>query len=311
MSPLITNINLTNNKMIFEVKEVLTKFTRSEDVNKKAIRNSHPESTDFCYLKLDRNKRWVTGYTPGYYDSEHEEAIQEEIRDLKEVANISFDVNDEDDPYLSLLKIERALPGNRMPLYNTDDAHDLFKFRAAIANGYIAPRKEDVGVGKFFNTTYYFQSQNIENKKSKDKMRLRASAFGTLAKNEKERAWLVIQCFLNGMNVKSTFSNETLYTFLGNNIENADSEKELEQLIKTFNRKNQEIESVFVAKKAIDLDIVTMDQLTREFVYVEPKSNISTVLGSTIVDVEKYLSNPKKNTVYADIRKAVYKAYDI
>lgn len=297
--------------MIFEVKEVLDKYTKSEDVNNKAIRNSHPESINYCYLKMDKNKRWVTGYTEGYYDSRYEEALQEERKALEKASNIRFDENDENDPYLSLLKIERSLPGNIMPLYDTDDPHWLFKYRAAIANGYIAPRKEDVGVGKFHNTSFYFESHSVETNKAADMVNMKIKAYSILHKNEKERAWLVIQCFLNGMLVKSTFTNKTLYSFLGQTVEGCKNVKELEQVIKTFDRKNQDIESVFVAKKATDLEIVTFDNITREFIYTDPKSNIATSLGRTVVDVEKYLSNTKKNTIYAEIRQLVYAAFEI
>ena len=61
--------------MIFEVKEVLTKQTIAEDVNKKAKRNRHPDVVSSCYLKLDSLNRWITGYTPGYYDEDVKELI--------------------------------------------------------------------------------------------------------------------------------------------------------------------------------------------------------------------------------------------
>lgn len=297
--------------MIFEVNEVLDKFTKSEDVNGIAKRNRHPDSISYCYLKIDRNNRYITGYTPGYYNEADEAALMEERELLDKIANIRFDFNDIDDPFLSLLKIERALPENKKPILNTDEPLDLFKFRAAVANGYIAPRKEDVGIGRFSNTTYYFQSQEIVNKTKKDTSRLRLKAGSILDKNESTRAWLVIQCFLHGMNVKPSYKDDTLFAYLAKIVEDAKTVTDLEEVIRQFSRPNQEIESIFVAKKSVDIEIVKFDSISREYVFTSDKIEGVTSLGETVKDVEQYLRNTKKGQVFSEIRKAVYSKFEI
>jgi hypothetical protein len=297
--------------MIFSVKQVLNQYTLSEDYLKIAKRNLHPEAVSFCYLKLDKTNRWVTGYTKGYYDDNYETEILEEKQSLETQAGLKFDVSNVDDPFLSLLKIDRALPNNRMPIYDVDDPIDLFKYRTAIASGFIAPRKEDVGVGIYTNTNYYFESEIVENKKENNISKLRVNVSNILSKNENERAWLVIQCFLHKFVVKANMENETLFAFLAKIIENSKTIPELQEVERVFKKKHQDIESNFIAKKALELNLITFDSITRDYIYQESPDDPSSSLGNSIQDVEAYLTNAKKNPVYAGIRKKVYNIYKI
>jgi hypothetical protein len=296
--------------MIFQVKQLLDKYTKSEDYNNIAVRNLHPEAVSFCYLKLDKTNRWVTGYTPGYYEKEYEESLMEEKEALANVGLV-FDVTNQDDPFLSLLKIDRALPNNKMPIYDVADPIDLFKFRTAIASGFIAPKKEDVGVGLYSNTNYYFVSEIVENKKENNISKLRVNVSNILSKNENERAWLVIQCFLHKFVVKANMENETLFSFLAKVIESASTIADLEEIQRVFKKKHQDIESTFVAKKALELDLLKFDHITREYVYQEDADSPASAVGATIQDVENYLTSKNKNSVYGSIRKQVYKTYKI
>lgn len=298
--------------MIFEVKEVLTKQTMSEDVNKKAKRNRHPDVVSSCYLKLDSLGRWITGYTPGYYDETVKDLIEEEREYLAQNANIKFDYNNIEDPFLSLFKVDRLLPGNKFPSYNADSPLGLFTIRAAIANGFIADKKENVGIGKFAFTTFYFESKENEVKKDKAIARLKLEVGKYLISNEDTRAWLIIQCFLHGMIVKETYSNETLYGFLADKLEAAKTSKDLEEMLKQFKRKAAEIESAFIAKQAIELKIVNWDALSLSYIYTNAAlSDGSTMLGTNIKEVENYLNQKNKQEAYGHIRKDIYARYKI
>ena len=113
------------------------------------------------------------------------------------------------------------------------------------------------------------------------------------------------------MVVKFNFSNETLFNFLAKELEACKTTKEVDALLKQFKRKNQEIESVFVSRKAVDLEIVRYDSVIKEYVYSSPKLEGITSFGNSTKDIETYLNNPNKGQVYAEIRQEVYKKFDI
>lgn len=297
--------------MIVEVREILSEYTKKQDVEKKFIRNRHPSAMSYRYLKKAKSGQWITGYTPGFYPEENEEGLQDEKQQLKELGGIEFNVNDPNDAFLSLLKIELALPENRMPIYDMSEPLDIFKVRTAIAAGYIAPKKEEVGVGKFANTTYYFQAKELEDKKVKEISKIRLTAGAILSKNENERAWLIIQCFLSGWVVKPNYENDTLFSYLAKKLEDCKTARDAQELLEQFKRKNQEIESIFVAKKAQDLDVIKYDSITKEYIYTEVKGGGVTSLGTSTKEVETYLNNPNKGPVYAQVRKEVYSKFNI
>lgn len=295
--------------MIIEVKETIHPFLLEGDPNRKLTRNRHPDSISYKYLKKDRSGQWITGYTPGFYDEEDEDALKEELEFFKKSRNKKFDLLDPNDPFLSLFKVHLSLPDNKLPVYDDQDPEDLFTIRTAIALGYIAPKKDMIGVGKYIDTTYYFEAREIEVKKNKEIGKLRIAVGSILSKYEESRAWLIVQAFLLKMNVLPTTENDTLFSYIVKHIEEAKTTKELEALKKQFSRSNAETEIVFIVKKSTELKQLKYNDMTLEYI-LESESG-ATSLGKTIPDVEAFLANPVNRNVYVELRKLIYAKYKI
>jgi hypothetical protein len=293
--------------MIYYVKNKLTRETQSTDINKIATRNAYMSSIGFDFLRKYPNGKWVTGYVPldENNPTEEEKLLLEEKRELEKILMKSLDENDSDNEFLLTFQIPKYNPDGSLPVFDSDNPLDLFTIRAALANGSIAPNKEEVGKGVFAKTLFYFESKEKETGKKKLMNQLRNKAGAILEKYADMREWLLCMAFKLGISIKPTHENDTLYNAITEKKESLGTEDTLQDFIKKLSTPINELEKVFIVKQGISEKVVKYDKDGLEYTFTGVR------VGKTVEDSITFFTSEQGDELYNNLKQKVYKIYNV
>lgn len=299
------------------IEQRLTDFVRQMDVDKTVNRNVHPMASQSVTLKKDRNtEKYITGYEVPFgttkeailKDKNHKlyELMVERDR-IEQALGIQLEGGDENG-FLAFFRyyLSKKLDANTVAKQSLvlENPKDLFTYRALIANGLVAPSKEDLNSKEFFGRDYYFSEPFKEVSNKKANALLRGKLYNKLLKFSENKAWLY--CVNHKLKLPSApgLSEDNLYTqldeFIGKQIE----KKNLEKIQAVFDTIPTELLYDFVIEQGLQYKIIITGQ-NGVFVFR------GTPIADTAAEVTKILKSETANKLFTDIREEVEKRFGI
>ncbi len=265
-------------------------------------RSRLPGTSERLQVAVNTDGRYITGLDEKSFVIK-DEATKEKVKAKREAleATTGKDLSGTSEFWSQFLM---TIPSDEDLVLNTENPMDEVKYRALIANGYVAPDFAALSNPGYKDANYYCHleaeavKEDIGNRKTRDKA---IGKLGTIAEN-KNRMVLVGQ-FLEGAKYDNKLDEDTLYKMLREYIEQKDL-----KFAKLFN-KALDVSTEDIQRKMI-IDAGFKKRLIKK-VNVGPKKSVyqfgQVTLGGTIEEVYTNLGDAKFSnellTIQAELEK--------
>lgn len=179
-----------------------------------------------------------------------------------------------------------SLSSDHDTVLNANQPYDVLKYHALIANGYVAPSKEEASNPQFLSAKYYCHVDSVEENKNISNRKLIDKAKASLFSIEQNKDLLfLIGTYLEGARYKKNMKPDTLYSMLSDFIEDKKSTDNPELFLKAFNLPVEDLQYKVTVETAIRKKIIKF----KEGQYYRGGVN----LGRTVIDVLENLKTPE------------------
>lgn len=179
-----------------------------------------------------------------------------------------------------------------------DRPYDVLQYHALIANGYVAPSKEEASHPQYLSAKYYCHIDEVEEDKTISNRKLIDKAKASLFSIEQNKDLLfLIGTYLEGARFKKNMKSDTLYGMLSDYIEDKKNLDNPQLFLKAFNMPMEDLQFKVTVETAIRKKIIKF----KEGQYYRGGVN----LGRTILDVIQNLNTPEFANEFIQIHEEV------
>ena len=134
---------------------------------------------------------------------------------------------------------------------------DVIKYHVLIANGYVAPSKEQAGDTRYLAASYYCHNDEVEASKNVSNRKLidKAKAEITKIADNKEMLY-IIGSYLEGTRYKKTMSPNTLYIMLSDYIEDKKNPENIQNFLNAAKLSVEDLQYKVTVETAIRKKII-------------------------------------------------------
>lgn len=181
---------------------------------------------------------------------------------------------------------------------NADQPYDVIKYHALIANGYVAPSKDDASSPQFLSAKYYCHVDAVEENKNISNRKLIDKAKASLFSIEQNKDLLfLLGVYLEGNRYKRNMKSDTFYSMLSDFIEDKKNTDNPELFLKAFNLPVEDLQYKVTVETAIRKKIIKY----KDGQYFRGGVN----LGKTAMDVLENLKTPEFANEFIQIHSEV------
>lgn len=175
---------------------------------------------------------------------------------------------------------------------------DVIKYHVLVANGYVAPSKEQAGDTRYLNASYYCHIDEVEATKNVSNRKLIDKAKGELTKLADNKEMLyIIGCYLEGTRYKKTMSANTLYLMLSDFIEDRKNPENIQAFLNATKLSVEDLQYKVTVETAIRKKIIKY----KDGQYYRGGVN----LGKNALEVFNNLKNPDFANEFIQIHEEV------
>lgn len=179
-----------------------------------------------------------------------------------------------------------------------DRPYDVLQYHALIANGYVAPSKEEASHPQYLSAKYYCHIDEVEEDKTISNRKLIDKAKASLFSIEQNKDLLfLIGTYLEGARFKKNMKSDTLYGMLSDYIEDKKNLDNPQLFLKAFNTPVEDLQFKVTVEVAIRKKIIKF----KEGQYYRGGVN----LGRTVLDVIQNLNTPEFANEFIQIHEEV------
>lgn len=176
--------------------------------------------------------------------------------------------------------------------------YDVLQYHALIANGYVAPSKEEASHPQYLSAKYYCHIDEVEEDKTISNRKLIDKAKAALFSIEQNKDLLyLIGTYLEGARFKKNMKADTLYGMLSDYIEDKKNTDNPEIFLKAFNTPVEDLQFKVTVETAIRKKIIKF----KEGQYYRGGVN----LGRNALEVIQNLSTPEFANEFIQIHSEV------
>lgn len=191
-----------------------------------------------------------------------------------------------------------SLSSDQDKVLNANSVYDIITYHALIANGYVAPSKEESSHPQYLSAKYYCHVDEVETDKNISNRKLIDKAKSSLYSIEQNKDLLfLIGSYLEGSRYKKNMKSDTLYGMLADYIEDKRNTDNPETFLKAFNLSVEDLTYKVTVETAIRKKIIKF----REGQYYRGGVN----LGRTVIEVLENLNTPEFANEFIQIHAEV------
>lgn len=303
---------MEKNRFVF-IKSKLTPATKSMDYKNVNVKNAHPYAQQSVFLKKFKNSnQWITGYNVGFGESEEaiikdkkhpKHSLMLEKKMIEDVLKVSLEP-DSDNEYLLNFKVTLADRGVEHIKLNLSNPVDMLKYRALIANGYVAPSIEESYNTDYRNCLYYFTEPEKQLSNKKNTLKLRNKISGKIAEHEDDKLWLLGIASMLGLNYHTTASADNIYILIDEYKKGLDTSLGLEKMVETLFTLKEDVINKFIINSGLKFMFIKYDNNQDYTIQNVPITKSKDELFVKLLS-EDFIKE------YAYLRESVYKKYNI
>lgn len=204
-------------------------------------------------------------------------------------------------PFWNKLRIDFDFRGNIVGVWNIEDPITYLKYKAAIANGFLAPSEEDIkNTEKYKDAIFYvYDASGLMEKKIKlAELKDEVTTLIFKLKGEKEKLLYILHAI--GDKPDPKHSDSALYTLLSERKESYVKREQYENLLNVLQTPIIELQAAFILDKAISMGIVKYDKQEGCYYYGADK------LKNTIMASKEYLLKEEKESLLFKLSEEVW-----
>lgn len=205
---------------------------------------------------------------------------------------IGKDLTKSSDYWTTDFRMRFDLSRGSMTLDSKDPAVEIF-LSAAKANNYLADSKDDLldDILLRKRTIFYINNKEEEKKKKVDLLELNDEIGSLLykSKNNQDRLFWITQKI--GEYSTKEYKSDSLYRIISSYRERLKKLEDLENFKSVLELSNVELQAGYFVKLASSKGILTIDQETRKFKYLD------SIVGKTLTEATKFFSEKKNEAI--------------
>jgi hypothetical protein len=301
---------------VVHIKSKLSQWVSQMDTTKQSLRNTHPHASQSRFLKKSQiTNNFITGYELSdnfesiLADPKHvQHDLAKEKKEIEDVLKVNL-VGGSENEFLKNLKIDLCFKARADNMDNEvklelNNPTDRVKYRAAIANGLVAPTKDDIiSNPSFFNCAYYFSDIKGDESARKKSGKIRNVIASKLVYFEDNKLWLLAVNKVLGLPTNRELSIEVLYNQIDEHKTKLTKLVELERIEEIVNKPPQDLLLDFTIKAAKDFMFIV--QKDKGYYFRDLR------ICESIEDVHTKLQSEKNEPILASIKKLVLETYKI